>query len=559
MSLFARYSHTQGVMAAATVKDPPGKSFLRAPDSLGTLNVPSLHLSAHIVDFAKNYQGNKIGNKSGQAGLQHLLAQMKDVLLRFRLWSLTQHECLDEHFVQDFLANTFNSRVETRTSAANVMSGLYEKGIFTIKEKGLGAEASRAVKKEASRAEFKRGAEDEPSLDEVSLRLEFENAAQAVVFQHYMEQVYETLATVTSGIILTFVDTKFRTAACPQGVIHHLQSTGAHLSPYKLIKFLQGLQITQMYVPAVQAIKNLQRLSLMHGFVALFSYWKLHAQPVVEDPSSRHTLYNMAIWLLWAVEEQWTLELGTMTERDHFLKSLHELALDENTTFDILEHSFLQMDIVRRQNQMLLPSKSLNGTAAEQALLTTSSDGRTGQPRSRSRPTHPQRPQRPQPAHDVTTKPAPSAPERTPTRPKPICKDYLNNGCKYAAKECSGRHPPPCHDFYGEGCRRRKCGFSHELTREGYAALKKSQADSKSQEAGHNEAEHKRNSGSSPSRSSAPSRSSTPSRPATPAGGRRSVNFAGAALQVSAPAPPSSLQILPDMDYASLIDHHMRR
>ena len=47
-----------------------------------------------------------------------------------------------------------------------------------------------------------------------------------------------------------------------------------------------------MYVPAVQAIKNLQRLSLMHGFVALFSYWKLHAQPVVEDPSSRHTLYN---------------------------------------------------------------------------------------------------------------------------------------------------------------------------------------------------------------------------------------------------------------------------
>ena len=80
------------------------------------------------------------------------------------------------------------------------MSGLYEKGIFTIKEKGLGAEASRAVKKEASRAEFKRGAEDEPSLDEVSLRLEFENAAQAVVFQHYMEQVYETLATVTSGL-----------------------------------------------------------------------------------------------------------------------------------------------------------------------------------------------------------------------------------------------------------------------------------------------------------------------------------------------------------------------
>ena len=66
----------------------------------------------------------------------------------------------------------------------------------------------------------------------------------------------------------------------------------------------------------------------------------------------------MAIWLLWAVEEQWTLELGTLTERDHFLKSLHELALDENTTFDILEHTFLQMDIVRLQNQMLLPSKS---------------------------------------------------------------------------------------------------------------------------------------------------------------------------------------------------------
>ena len=111
------------------------------------------------------------------------------------------------------------------------------------------------------------------------------------------------------------MDPKFRTAAYPQGVIHHLQSTGAHLSPYKLIKFLQGLQITQMYVPAVQAIKNLQRLSLTNGFVALFSYWKSHAQPVVEDPSSRHTLYNMAIWLLWAVEEQWTLELGTLTER----------------------------------------------------------------------------------------------------------------------------------------------------------------------------------------------------------------------------------------------------
>jgi hypothetical protein len=283
---------------------------------------------------------------------------------------LTQHDGLDEHFVQAFLTNTFNSRVETRTSAANVMSGLYEKGIFTIKEKGLGAEASRAVKKEASRAEFKRGAEDEPSLDEVSLRLEFENAAQAVVFQHYMEQVYETLATATSDIILTFVDPKFRTAAYPQGVIHHLQSTGAHLSPYKLIKFLQGLQITQMYVPAVQAIKNLQRLSLMHGFVALFSYWKLHAQPVVEDPSSRHTLYNMAIWLLWAVEEQWTLDLGSLTERDQFLKSLHQLALDESTTFDILEHNFLQMDIVRRQNQLLLPSKSLNGAATEQALLT---------------------------------------------------------------------------------------------------------------------------------------------------------------------------------------------
>ena len=199
-----------------------------------------------------------------------------------------------------------------------------------------------------------------------------------MVFQHYMEQAYELLAFATSEIILTFVDPKFRTAAYPQGVIHHLQSTGAHLSPYKLIKFLQGLQITQMYVPAVQAIKNLQRLSLMNGFVALFSYWKLHAQPVVEDPSSRHTLYNMAIWLLWAVEEQWTLDLGSLTERDQFLKSLHQLALDESTTFDILEHNFLQMDIVRRQNQLLLPSKSLNGAATEQALLTTS-DGRTRQ------------------------------------------------------------------------------------------------------------------------------------------------------------------------------------
>ena len=78
-----------------------------------------------------------------------------------------------------------------------------------------------------------------------------------------------SLASATSEIILTFVDPKFRTAAYPQGVIHHLQSTGAHLSPYKLIKFLQGLQITQMYVPAVQAIKNLQRLSLTNGFVAL--------------------------------------------------------------------------------------------------------------------------------------------------------------------------------------------------------------------------------------------------------------------------------------------------
>ena len=65
MSLFARYSHTQGVMAAATVKDPPGKS-LRAPDSLATLNVPGLHLPAHVVNFPRNYQGGKIGNKSGQ-------------------------------------------------------------------------------------------------------------------------------------------------------------------------------------------------------------------------------------------------------------------------------------------------------------------------------------------------------------------------------------------------------------------------------------------------------------------------------------------------------------
>jgi len=545
-------------MAAATVKDPTGKSLLRAPDSLATLNVPSLHLPAHVANFAKNYQGSKIGNKSGQGGLQHLLSQMKDVLLRFGLWSLTQHDGLDEHFVQAFLTNTFNSRVETRTSAANAMSSLYDKGVFMIKgqqplRKGSDAEPSRAVKKEASRAEVKHGAEDEPSLDEVSLRLEFENETQSVVFQHYMEQAYELLASATSDIILTFVDPKFRTAAYPQGVIHHLQSTGAHLSPYKLIKFLQGLQITQMYVPAVQAIKNLQRLSLTNGFVALFSYWKSHAQPVVEDPSSRHTLYNMAIWLLWAVEEQWTHELGTLTERDHFLKSLHELALDESTTFDILERTFLQMDIVRRQNQMLLPSKSFNGPAAEQALLTTSSDGRTRQSHSRSRPTHPQRSQ---PAQDVAPKPALPAPERTPARgPKPICKDYLNSGCKYPAKECSGRHPPPCHDFYGEGCRRRKCGFSHELTQDGYAALKKSQADNKSQEAGHNEAQRKRNGGSSTS-----SRSPTPSRPSTPAGGgKRNVNFAGAALQVSVAAPPSSLQILPDAEYASVINQHMQR
>jgi hypothetical protein len=549
-------------MAAATVKDPPGKS-LRAPDSLATLNVPGLHLPAHVVNFPRNYQGGKIGNKSGQGGLQHLLGQMRDVLSRFGLWSLTQHDGLGEHFVQAFLTNTFNSRVETRTSAANAMSSLYGKGVFMIKgqqplRKGSDAEPPRAVKKEASRAEFKHGAEDEPSLDEVSLRLEFDNETQAVVFQHYMEQAYELLAFATSEIILTFVDPKFRTAAYPQGVIHHLQSTGAHLSPYKLIKFLQGLQITQMYVPAVQAIKNLQRLSLMNGFVALFSYWKLHAQPVVEDPSSRHTLYNMAIWLLWAVEEQWTLDLGSLTERDQFLKSLHQLALDESTTFDILEHNFLQMDIVRRQNQLLLPSKSLNGAATEQALLTTSSDGRTRQLHSRSRPTHPHRLQ---PAQDAALKPALPAPERTPARgPKPICKDYLNSGCKYVAKECSGRHPPPCHDFYGQGCRRRKCGFSHELTREGYAALKKSQADSRSQEAGHDEAEHKRNGGpSTPSRSSPPSRSSTPSRPSTPTGSRKSVNFAGAALQVSVPAPSSSLQVLPDVDYASVINQHMRR
>ena len=73
----------------------------------------------------------------------------------------------------------------------------------------------------------------------------------------------------------------------------------------------------------------------------------------------------------------------------------------------------------------------------------------------------------------------------------------LNSGCKSVAKECSGRHPPPCHDFYGEGCKRRKCGFSHELTQEGYAALKKSQADSESQEAGRSEAEHERGGGPS--------------------------------------------------------------
>jgi hypothetical protein len=78
-----------------------------------------------------------------------------------------------------------------------------------------------------------------------------------------------------------------------------------------------------------------------------------------------------------------------MTERDSFLKALHELALEENATVDILERNFLQMDIVRRQNQMLLPSKSFNGPAAEQALLT--SDGRTRQSHSRSRPAHPQR------------------------------------------------------------------------------------------------------------------------------------------------------------------------
>ena len=128
----------------------------------------------------------------------------------------------------------------------------------------------------------------------------------------------------------------------------------------------------------------------------------------------------MAIWLLWAVEEQWTLQLGSLTERDQFLKSLHQLALDESTTFDILEHNFLQMDIVRRQNQMLLPSKSLNGTATEQALLTTSSDGRTSRPHSRSRPAHPQRLQS---AQDVATKPALHAPERTPAAdPSPFAR-----------------------------------------------------------------------------------------------------------------------------------------
>jgi hypothetical protein len=31
-----------------------------------------------------------------------------------------------------------------------------------------------------------------------------------------------------------------------------------------------------------------------------------------------------------------------------FLEVTARLALDENTTFDILEHNFLQMDIVRR-------------------------------------------------------------------------------------------------------------------------------------------------------------------------------------------------------------------
>ena len=71
--------------------------------------------------------------------------------------------------------------------------------------KGSDAEPSRAVKKETSRAELKHGAEDEPSLDEVSLRLEFENETQAVLFQHYMEQAYELLASATSEIILTFV------------------------------------------------------------------------------------------------------------------------------------------------------------------------------------------------------------------------------------------------------------------------------------------------------------------------------------------------------------------
>ena len=154
---------------------------------------------------------------------------------------LTQHDGL-EHFVQAFLTNTFNSRVETRTSAANAMSSLYDKGVFMIKgqqplRKGSDAEPSRAVKKEASRAEFKRGTEDEA---------EFENAAQAVVFQHYVEQAYELLASATSEIILTYVDPKFRTAAYPQGVIHHLQSTGtsARTSSSSSFKACRSLRCT---------------------------------------------------------------------------------------------------------------------------------------------------------------------------------------------------------------------------------------------------------------------------------------------------------------------------
>ncbi len=83
-----------------------------------------------------------------------------------------------------------------------------------------------------------------------------------------------------SEIILTFMDPKFRTAAYPQGVIHHLQSTGAHLSLYKLIKFFQGLQITRCTCTC-WLFKPL-RIFSDFLFVALFSYWKLHAQPVLK-------------------------------------------------------------------------------------------------------------------------------------------------------------------------------------------------------------------------------------------------------------------------------------